>query len=165
MPIIGASQSAVWIDVGSVASSDSLRFDIVDHVLLIVHADMPPADDDWARLVTVRNANRDRLQGNLVIAPPRASINAAQRADVAQYMRQSGTGVAVVTESALIRGVARAIGFLGVQVRAFAPVELASALNFLLVPQSRHADMFRRIDVLKAHLISTARDGATHKIA
>ncbi len=71
----------------------------------------------------------------------------------------------MVTESALIRGVARAVGFLGVQVRAFAPTELSSALNFPVVPPSRHADMLRRIDVLKAHLVSSARDSATHKIA
>jgi hypothetical protein len=74
--------------VAHALSSDSLRFDIVDHVLLIVHADAPPADDDWARLVVVRNANPHRIRANLVIAPPRASISAAQRADVAAYMRK-----------------------------------------------------------------------------
>jgi hypothetical protein len=64
-------------------TADSLRFDFMDHVMLIVHADAPPSDADWARMAVVRNANRDRLRGNLVIAPPRASINASQRADVA----------------------------------------------------------------------------------
>jgi hypothetical protein len=137
-------------------AADSLRFDIVDHVMLIVHADMPPDEADWARLVMVRNAHREKIRSNLVIAPPRASINAAQRADVAHFMKETGTSIAVVTDSALIRGVARAVGFLGVQVRAFSPSELASGLNYLSVPQSRHADMFRRIEALKAHLASNA---------
>ena len=138
--------------------ADSLRFDIIDHVMLIVHADVPPDEADWARMAVVRNANREKIRSNLVIAPPRASINARQRADVAQFMRETGTSVAVLTDSALIRGVARAVGFLGVQVRAFAPSELASALNFLVVPPSRHAEMSRRIDAMKAQLgtISTS---------
>ena len=136
-------------------NADSLRFDIVGHVLLIVHADMPPDPSDWSRMITVRNANRDKLHGNLVIAPPRASINAAQRADVSSFMKETGTSIAVVTDSALIRGVARAVGFLGVQVRAFAPTEMASALNYLVVPPSRHEDMQRRIAALKAQLASS----------
>jgi hypothetical protein len=135
-----------------VTNADSLRFDIVGHVLLIVHADMPPHPSDWSRMITVRNANRDKLHGNLVIAPPRASINAAQRADVSSFMKETGTSVAVVTDSALIRGVARAVGFLGVQVRAFAPTEMTSAFNFLVVPPSRHDDMLRRIAALQAGL-------------
>jgi hypothetical protein len=142
----------------AVANSDSLRFDIVDHVMLIVHADVPPSESDWARMIVVRNAHGDRIRGNLVVAPPRASINASQRADVAQFMRDTGTSVAVVTDSALIRGLARAVGFLGLQVRAFAFSELASAFNYLVVPQSRHADMSRRIDAMQAQLAGSARN-------
>ena len=123
--------------------ADSFRFDIVDRVMLIVHADVPPSDADWRRMVVVRDANRDKIRSNLVIAPPRASINPSQRADVAQFMRENGTSIAVVTDSALIRGVALAVGFLGLKVRAFAPSELASALNFLVMPPSKHADMAR----------------------
>jgi hypothetical protein len=140
-----------------VPNADSFRFDIVEHVLLIVHADMPPTDADWARMIVVRNAARDRVRSILVVAPPRASINASQRADVAQFIKINGASIAVVTDSALIRGVARAVGFLGVQVRAFAPSELANALNYLVVPQSRHPDMARRIEGMKAHLTASTR--------
>jgi hypothetical protein len=138
-------------------SADTLRFDIVDHVLVIVHADVPPDPQDWARLVLVRNANRTKIRGNLVVAPPRATINGSQRADVAGFMKETGTSIAVVTDSALIRGVARAVGFLGVQVRAFAPAELASALDYLVVPASRHAEVTRRVEILKAQLATIER--------
>lgn len=138
-------------------NSDSLRFDIVDHVMLIVHADVPPSDADWARMTVVRNASRDRLRANLVIAPPRASINASQRADVAQFMKETGITIAVVTDSALVRGVARAVAFLGVPVRAFTPSELTSALTFLMVPPSRHPEFARRIELMKAQLARSAR--------
>ena len=138
--------------------NDSLRFDIVDHVLLIVHADVPPTDADWSRLILVRNANRERLRSHLVIAPPRASINASQRADVTRFMKETGINIAVVTDSALVRGVARAIGFLGVPLRAFAPGDLTRALDFVLVPTSRHADFARRIELMKAQLTGSPRN-------
>ena len=82
--------------------------------------------------------------------------------DVAKFMKETGISIAVVTDSALIRGVARAVGFLGVQVRAFAPAEMPSALNYLVVPQARHDAMIRRIDALKAQL-AHARGGAAQK--
>jgi hypothetical protein len=144
-------------------SNDTLRFDMVGHVFLIVHADMPPDPEDWARLMVVRNAHRDKLHGSLVIAPARAAINASQRADVAQYMKRTGASTAVVTDSALIRGVARAVGFLGVPVRAFTPGEIASALNFLVVTPSRHADFIRHIDILKAQLASREPEATIKK--
>jgi len=134
----------------------SFRFDLIDHVMLIVHADMPPHDEDWARMVVFRNANRDRIRGSLVLAPPRASINAAQRADVAAFMRETKVSIGVVTDSALIRGVALAVGLLGVQVRAFLPNELESAFNYLLITPSKRAEMRRRIDALNAQLAAHA---------
>ena len=133
----------------------SLSFDMTDHVMLVVHADMPPDDRDWARMVLVRNASRDNLRGILVVAPPRASINAAQRANVAQFMKETRMNLAVLTDSALIRGVALAVGLVGVKVRAFAPSELVGALESLGVPASRHADLTRRIESLKAQLSRT----------
>jgi len=140
--------------------NDSLRFDIVDHVMLIVHADLPPSDADWSRLILVRDASRERLRSHLVIAPPRASLNANQRADVHRFMKETGISIAVVTDSALVRGVARAIGFLGVRLRAFTSGELTSALDFVIVPPSRHADFKRRIEFMKAQLAGGTRNAA-----
>lgn len=133
-------------------SANSLRFDLVDHVLVVVHADVAPDDDDWRRLMLVRDANRARIRGNLVIAPPRASINAAQRADVAAFLKETGSSIAVLTDSALIRGVALAVGLAGVKVRAFQSNELAKALSYLVVPPSRQADLSARIDRMKSQL-------------
>ncbi|MET0791525.1 MAG: STAS/SEC14 domain-containing protein [Polyangiaceae bacterium] len=67
-------------------------------------------------------------------------------------MKAKNASTAVITDSALVRGVARAVGFLGVPVRAFAPVERASALNYLVVPASRHAQLIQRIEILKNQL-------------
>jgi hypothetical protein len=140
-----------------VPQADSLRFDLFEHILLIVHADMPPDADDWARMTVVRNANSRRLRGTLVVAPPRASINAAQRSDVATFMKTTGSSIAVLTDSALIRGVARAVGFLGVNVRAFDPADIGAALTYLLLPEAKHPDVIRRVAALKAQLSSVAR--------
>lgn len=105
----------------------------------------------------VRDANRAKLRGNLVVAPPRATINAAQRADVATFMKATGISIAVVTDSALVRGVARAVGFMGVKVRAFQPSELKDALDYLAVPPTRHPELTRRVEILKAQLATVTR--------
>lgn len=131
-------------------ATDTLRFDLVDQILLVVHADVAPSDADWSRLMVVRDANRHKIRGTLVVAPPRASINSAQRADVVEFMKQSGTAIAVMTESVLIRGVARAVGFVGVKVRAFPLRDLGEALDWLGVARSKHAEMMRRVEALRA---------------
>ena len=146
-----------------IVSGNTLGFDILGHVMVIVHADMPPDSDDWARMSRVRDANLDKLRGVLVIAPARASRSAAQRAEVAHAMKVTNASTAVVTESALIRGVARAIGFLGIPVRAFAPAEMASALNYLVVPQSRHAELIKRAEMLQAQLLIREPEATVHK--
>ena len=131
---------------------DSLRFDIVDHVLVIVHADVPPHASDWARMITVRDANRQRIRGGLVVAPPRANINAQQRADVARFMKETDASTAVLTDSALIRGVAAAVGLLGLKVRAFRPSDLNGALDYLGVPPGKRVEIQRRVAVMSAQL-------------
>ncbi len=131
-------------------------FDIIDHTLVEVHADAPPSASDWARMAVVRDANRHRLRANLVFAPPRSSLNAAQRADVVKFMKETGVTVAVITDSALIRGIAMALRLLGVDVRAFSSNELGRALNFLVIPHFRHAYMLQRIEGLKKQLASSS---------
>ena len=137
-------------------TADTLRFDLVDQILLIVHADVPPSDTDWKRLIVVRDANRQKIRGTLVVAPPRASINAAQRADVVAFMRESRTSIAVMTDSVLVRGVAGALGLMGVKVQAFSLADVGRALDSLGVARSKHPDMSRRIEALKAQLSRTA---------
>ncbi len=137
----------------------SLRFDLVDHVLLVVHADMRPHPEDWERLLLVRDANRQKIRATLVIAPPHASLDSAQRSSVAQFTKATGGRIAVLTHSALVRGVARALGLLGLPVSAFSPPDILGALAFCGVPKSRHVDMLRRIEALEAHLSSAAPEG------
>lgn len=121
-------------------------------MLLVVHADCPPNEGDWQRMVLVRDANRVKIRGILVVAPPRASINAEQRAGVALFLKETRSRAAVLTDSALIRGVALAVGLFGVQVRAFTPSSLTSALEYLQFSQARHAEMARLIESLKMQL-------------
>jgi hypothetical protein len=129
---------------------ETLRFDIIDHVMLIVHADVPPAPADWTRMMLVRNATTSGVRGCLVIAPPRATISSSQRSEVVSFTK---TGrIAVLTESALVRGIAAAVGLLGVQVKAFPITEVEPALDYLRLASGRHAEVLRRLAILKNQL-------------
>lgn len=120
--------------------------------MLVVHADVPPAASDWERMVLVRNANRTRIRGTLVVAPPRATIDSAQRSDIVAFLKQTGGRIAVLTNSALVRGMALAVGLLGLPVRAFAPTGLDGALEYLSLPARHSADVAKRIASLQAQL-------------
>jgi hypothetical protein len=148
--------------MSSVDRVETLRFDVIDHVMLIVHADIPPSQEDWARMMLVRNGTAGRVRNSLVIAPPRATINAAQRSDVVSFTKTGS--IAVVTSSALIRGIAAAVKLLGVQVRAFAPGEIAPALNYLGLAQARHGEVERRLALLQGQLAAAGKSVASRSV-
>lgn len=129
-------------------------------MLLVVCADAPPADLDWARLKSVREANRAKIQMALVVAPPRAVLSAAQRAEIAAFMKATDSGLTIITDSALNRGIVLALGMLGLKVRAYAPSEVAQALNHCGFSAPRALEMRRRIDTLTAQLLEGPRIGA-----
>lgn len=137
------------------ATPDTLRFDVLDHVMLIVHANLAPDAEQWSRMMLVRGSPTSGVRDCLVVAPPRASLSVAQRADVVRLSKRGS--IAVLTESALVRGVSAAVGLLGVKVRAFDPRDLEKALTYLELPPRRHADAERRLTLLKSQLEISGR--------
>jgi hypothetical protein len=129
-----------------------LRFKVIGDLMLVVHADTPPADSDWADMLRERDDHAGTLKGLLVVAPPKASINASQRADVQSYLRQTGARIAVLTDSKLVRGAALAVAWFGVSVRAFPTSGLHAALEYLQGPAEREALVARTIGELNEKL-------------
>jgi hypothetical protein len=144
---------------------DTLRFDLVDHLLVVVAADAPPGEADWERLRTVREANRGRIRMMLLVAQPRSLPTSAQREEFTTFMRLTGLGVAVITDSALLRGLGLAMSKLGLKVRAYAPSDLARAFEFCGVSESRREDLTRLIGALKAQLARRAESASSDQLA
>lgn len=128
-----------------------MLFRVMGDLLLVVHADVPPSEAEWSEMLRVRD-DAERLTGILVSAPPKASINASQRADVQSYLEETGASIAVLTHSKLVRGAAFAVAWFGLPVRAFPPNELGEALAFLGQAPDRTPEIDASIQALAAEL-------------
>jgi len=93
------------------------------------------------------------LRSSLVLAGS-IKLTARQRKELADTVGGSKLKVAVMTESAVTRGILRAIGWLGgpTNVRPFAMKDLGGALDFLEIREPRRRRVEVAIDALRAGL-------------
>jgi hypothetical protein len=65
---------------------------------------------------------------------------------------------AVVTSSAVGRGIVTAVAWLGTKVRAFAPVNVRDALDYLRVPEELRYGILREVASLRMGLVGSTLD-------
>jgi hypothetical protein len=108
----------------------TLRWKLVGQVLLAVHARVPPSEHEWQEFIKSCYEIGSRMQRALIFAD--VALTATQRKQVAEVVDQAKPkSVAVVSSSAVTRGIVTAIGwFTGVH-RAFSPLVLPQALRHL----------------------------------
>lgn len=98
--------------------------------------------EEWKSWLTqITRAGDDRLR--LLIESHGGAPNAAQRREFVEKVRYADTRIAVVTDSALARGVVTALAWLGQPLRAFTLGELAQALDYLALTRDE-AESARR---------------------
>lgn len=73
------------------------------------------------------------------------SVDSVQRKEAAGIVKAIEPKIAVVVDSAISRGVLTALGWLGVNIKAFGPGDERKALEYLNAPGVRHEDI---LDVL-----------------
>jgi len=129
-----------------------MAFRVVCDIFVIVHADMPPSAEDWSEMSRLRDACAVRLKGQLVVGPPRAIIDARQRADVKMFWQRSHVSLAILTDSRLVRGAAIAVAWFGVTVRAWPPECIDEAMAFLVVPVERRDEVRQAAMALAAEV-------------
>jgi hypothetical protein len=110
---------------------NTLRHRFVNDFLVIVHASIPAGATDWSAMMAEIEARREPVAGLLVIAPPKASINAGQRSDIQNFMRKSKGCAAVLTTSKMARGAVTALSWFGIKIRSFDPQKLSDAVAYL----------------------------------
>ena len=133
----------------------------VDGVFLEAHDHSPPSDEEWDALLEKlpRFAEEARRTGSLprgaLIVSDGGAPNPRQRKELARVTWATGLAglpKAVVTSSALVRGVVTALNWLGSETRAFAPHELPHALEHLGVPEGHRPGLLLEITKLRAEL-------------
>jgi hypothetical protein len=128
-------------------------YDYVDDVMVTVHKAVDPSEEDWSRMVADLAAKLRELRGNLVLAGD-IKLTARQRKGVADAVRGSKLKVAVLTESAVTRGILRAIGWLGGPpgLRPSAMEEIGGALEYLEIRGSQRVQVYGAIEKLRTSL-------------
>ncbi|HET6332154.1 MAG TPA: hypothetical protein VFG30_03030 [Polyangiales bacterium] len=105
-----------------------------DRLYLAVLYGDAPTDEEWDRWVTmsVERSGRDQ---RVIVESHNSGPNAKQRKELADAVRDVELRVAVLTDSAVVRGIVTALAWLGVPQRAFPIGGYWQAANYLeLVP-------------------------------
>jgi len=140
----------------------TLRYELADSILLLVHGDGPPSEIDWDDYTHTlhTHAKANEVTGVLV-ATDGAGPDGRQRVKLNDLVKQRGGSfpTAVVTDSVVARGIVTAFGWFNPKVRAFTPGELAGALVYLGADPYRREDLARRIARMRIALATAAAAG------
>jgi hypothetical protein len=140
---------AAWSvdNLASVRSNPSISWALYGNILIVVQRPGIPTDGDWIEYML--DASGTTFTGVLVIGEG-SKLSPTQRVDVEQLVKQSGANSAVVTSSALTRGVVTALRWFGVPMKAFALWDLSGALDFLAVPAAERDELLATVEQVKA---------------
>lgn len=100
-------------------------------VLLGVHHQTTPTDEEWARWIALAVDSGAGGVRTIVESGGSGGPNAKQRRALAEALRGMDIRSAVLTDSMVVRGIATAIAWLNVPLRAFAPGQHQEAADYL----------------------------------
>jgi hypothetical protein len=126
-------------------------------VAIAVHTEQAPSDiewDGWIELCAKRAPNRF---GFLVFSDG-GGPSSIQRSKLSRIPELKTIPSAVVTSSAVGRGIVTAVSWLGTKVRAFAPANVQGALEYLRVPEELRLGVLREVASLRMRLVGSTLD-------
>jgi hypothetical protein len=125
-PSDATSRTRMLAYSGNMTVNHSLAWGHFGRTLILVQAPGIPGDADWAEFLA--DSHRDPGEVILVIAGE-TKLSPKQRADVQAWQERHGTPSVLVTDSLVARGVAKALGWFGVKITAFARKDIDQALQ------------------------------------
>jgi len=119
-------------------------------VLLGVHHESPPTDEEWARWIALAlDPSADGVR-TIVESSGNSGPNAKQRRALADALGGADIRSAILTDSLVVRGIVTAIAWLNVSLRAFAPDQQREAAEYLGLDASERAWAFAELHRLRA---------------
>ncbi|MEM7157467.1 MAG: STAS/SEC14 domain-containing protein [Myxococcota bacterium] len=130
------------------STAKNILFERHQDWVLLVHGADPPNDDEWARYADVlRDAANSSGRGLLALTDG-VGPNALQRKQVSDVKMRG----AIVTLSRVARGIVTALGWVGVEIKAFPPEDLEDALDYLEIDAQLRLPMRRRLAEMRLEL-------------
>ena len=125
----------------------TLRFELVDNVLLIIHSDNEPDPRDWDAFLELYARSIDHLFGVLVFSPGPGPDN-AQRRRIAKINQPRAAPIAVLTPSRLARGIVAALSWFDIPIKAFDVDGFERALDYLHLHGATRSSVARAYELL-----------------
>lgn len=144
----------------------TLAFRRLGSLVLLAHANVPPAPDDWQQYLDVlRPLLPDPALRALVLTDD-IGPTAAQRESMNRALAQADVTIArtaVVSGGKLTRGIVTLLSWFNPGIRAFQPVQLDEALAYLEIEESRRGAV--RADIADMRLTVAGLSPAARRAA
>ncbi|HTQ04988.1 MAG TPA: hypothetical protein VMI54_14085 [Polyangiaceae bacterium] len=134
-------------------------------VFVTVHGTEAPSDEEWLRYLETGKAHFAGVRASLIITEG-GGPNGQQRALLTERYPEFGPlPVAVVSDSPLTRGIVTALRWLGKNIRAFRPTDLAGAFEYLDVPIPEREALLHRVAHVRSELRSINAEERARAVA
>lgn len=130
---------------------ETLAFEQVKDTLLLLHGPHSPSDDEWMQYVRALWESVDRGVRNVMVITEGPGPNAMQRGELtSQRNKLAHLRTAVITSSAVARGIVTAVGWLSDRdIRSFSAVNLHQAFAYLKLSDSEGLELRLCIETLR----------------
>jgi len=117
---------------------DQMGFKIVGTLHVIVVGQKDPSVADWAEYMKALHAEEkkgiDVTMMRTLVFSDGGGPNSTMRKQASDLLKGRATPLAIVTGSAMMRGIITALSWFNPEARAFSPSNVGEALQFLQVP-------------------------------
>ena len=127
-------------------------FVLVGNVLIIVHSEAPPSDEEWEAYVSVIRSVKDLSKLRCIAFTDGGAPNSSQRKLLNEALKNRPLQAAAVSSSTLVRGVVTALNWFNPLVRAFAPERLGEAYQYLKLSREEVSAVNKAISALQKEL-------------
>jgi hypothetical protein len=133
---------------------------LVEGVRIVV-SERPLTDAEWEEQVRIALAWVPQTSGVIVVTEG-SGLTSKQRSMYAKHQSLLSQPTAIVSSSAVMRGIVTAMSWLGAKHQAFSPQRMDLAFEFLGVPPATRQRVLREIEVMQGKLHEVMPDGVGH---
>jgi DNA-binding CsgD family transcriptional regulator len=129
----------------------TFAYDFTDNIVVMVHAPVPPDDEDWGLMLKDTRTYAPHLKGCMVVAG-KSHMRPRQREQLAETLRVTRPRTAVLTSSVTTRQDVKLLRAQGHTHLAFGEAEIDAALDYLDLGHSARPLVIQRVKRLRSLL-------------
>jgi hypothetical protein len=120
-----------------------------DKYAVFVHADTPPTDAEWSRVVAEYQRVHDLRAFRVLVYTTGGAPTAAQRAQLVAALGRTKPRIAILTKSVIARIAAKAVSLFVSELRVFDAHQLDAAIDYLELIGPERADARDALESLR----------------